>query len=59
MKRKYVQLTDEQVENMVERQDNHGTSYGTFSDETGASRNTCYNRMKQFRERREQNGSSQ
>jgi len=59
MSKRHVILSEDQVADMAKRKEKDGTSYKTFSNETGASRNTCYNRIKEYNERREQDGCSQ
>lgn len=56
---RHVILTEKQVADMARRKERDGTSYQTFSRETGASRNTIYNRIKAYNQRRNKNGSSQ
>jgi transposase len=58
MSKKHVILSEDQVAAMAKRKALDGTSYQTFALETGASRNTVYNRIKEYNERREQYGSS-
>jgi transposase len=54
MSKKHVMLSEDQVATMAKRKARDGTSYQTFALETGASRNTIYNRIKAYNQRNEQ-----
>lgn len=59
MNKRHVLLSEAQVAAIAYRHEKLGHSYSRLSRETGASRNTVYNRIKGYNERRKQNGCSQ